>query len=253
MIRTIDSHQISYEEKKLGKRAVLLCHGITSSKDEGGFYVEMSRILNSQALSTLRFDFRGHGDSFIPSSSATIAGMICDLHKVYMYMAENYSNVSVVAASFGASILLLLMQKFKMVSLNRLVLLNPVTNFGHTFTEVNTEWSKSFFPNGGIDGVLRSRTMIRIGTKHTMSPLMAIELFYYEPEKTAYDISVPTLIVHGRKDNIVPIEDSRAFSENNTTGLISLKEYEASSHGLEEDREEVIEQISHFLRNGDLE
>ena len=248
MIKTLDNHRISYIEKRVGNSGVLLCHGISSSKDEGGFYIELANNLNSQGLSTLRFDFRGHGDSAISSYSATIAGMICDLHQVIGYMSENYKDITIVAASFGASILLLLMQKFNLPSITRIILLNPVTNFNNTFISLKSEWSKSFFPKGGLNGVLISTSPIRITVRHLMSPLMALELFYYHPENTAGEISIPTLILHGQKDKIVSIEDTRKFKDCNCNGIIKLKEYEIASHGLEEEKEDVFHMIASFVK-----
>ena len=42
--------------------AVLMCHGLTTSKD-GRTYVRLEEILNGKKFSTFRFDFFGHGES----------------------------------------------------------------------------------------------------------------------------------------------------------------------------------------------
>ena len=56
---------------------VLLCHGFTGQRIEAHFiFVKMSRALEQAGIASLRFDFRGSGESegrFQGSSSATIS------------------------------------------------------------------------------------------------------------------------------------------------------------------------------------
>jgi pimeloyl-ACP methyl ester carboxylesterase len=249
MLTAPDGHNIPFIEREVGPHAVLLCHGITSSKEEGGFFRRLSDQLTNESVSTIRFDFRGHGESGIAAVEATIAGMLCDLHSAYAYTATKYRNVSIIAASFGAALLLLLLQKCALNKLASLVLLNPVTDFASTFTNCSSAWARGFFPCGGLGEVFNSRSLIKIGETHMMGTPMAVEMFYYHPENTSNLLTVPTLILHGQRDSIVSIEDSRRFAQQHSKGLIRLTELVNSNHGLEEDETLVVEQIRAFFQD----
>lgn len=245
MIRAVDGHLIHYLESAVNDNVVLMCHGITSSKEEGGFYDYLSKRMNDEGLSTFRFDFRGHGESLIPSNQATISGMIADIDCVIRYLQERYQKISIVAASFGASVLLLLMQQIKL-PIRSCVLLNPVLDYRSTFTSATTEWSRSFLPEGGMINLF-STPMIKIGLDFVLNPLMGIELFFYDPCAQPWIHDVPAIILHGKKDQIVPIEDSRKYVKSNAE-RIKLIELPKSSHGLEEDVEDVIKISCQFIK-----
>ena len=110
-LMTPDGHNIAAIHKSRGaSRVVLLCHGITAEKNEGGLYTSFAQALAEHGLDSFRFDFRGHGESSINSADASIAGMVIDLDTVLSRLSEHYITVDIVAASFGASIVLLLAQ-----------------------------------------------------------------------------------------------------------------------------------------------
>ena len=181
MIITTDEHNIPFIENHVDdENIVILCHGITSSKEEGGFFNDFAKELNYNSLSTIQFDFRGHGDSKVSSLQTTIAGMIVDLNTILNYANKNYSNVSIIAASFGVSILLLLMQH-QNTKLKSTILLNTVIDYTHTFTNRESDWSKSIFPSGGLAKIIGKK--VKIGDDFLLNPVMALELFYYEPNK----------------------------------------------------------------------
>ena len=249
MIKTIDGHDIVYEESKTNsKKIVLLCHGITSSKDEGGFFIELSEELEKKGFNTIRFDFRGHGESKIASEDATIAGMLIDLNTILNYLYEKYDDIYIVAASFGASILLLLSQKVSFSKVRKAALLNPVTNYETTFTSTNLPWGKSFFPQEGLNSVFKKKKIIIDNEKKfKFNPEMALEFYYYQPYNIDWDPSIPMSIFHGTKDQIVPIEDSKKFVQKQLSKSVELIELSRSSHGLEEEIDKVFDKLINFL------
>jgi alpha-beta hydrolase superfamily lysophospholipase len=248
LIKTIDNHDIKFLENVESKSdVVLLCHGITSSKEEGGFYNDFAEELNKKGLSTFRFDFRGHGESDIKSELITLPGMIADLYAVINFLFAKYDRVSIITASFGSSILLLLMQE-KKLSFNSAIMLNPVIDYGSTFTSTISEWSKSFFPSNGIDNLLSVNNKIVIGENFVLNPLMAIEFYYYKPLNYRWECNTPAIIFHGEKDEIVSIEDSEKFVNNSLSKNLKLIGLKNSSHGLEEDSDEVITTSCDFIK-----
>jgi predicted alpha/beta-fold hydrolase len=44
-------------------KVVLLCHGIRGKKDERGSFITLAKEIQKQGYSTVRIDFRGHGES----------------------------------------------------------------------------------------------------------------------------------------------------------------------------------------------
>src|SRR5207244_3810038 len=59
--------------------AALLLHGFTASKTENHrMFVKLSRQLASQGIASLRFDFRGSGDSAGDSEDMTIRSEMAD-------------------------------------------------------------------------------------------------------------------------------------------------------------------------------
>lgn len=87
---------------------VILSHGITTGKEEDGTYTHFAEEVLGPHFDSVRFDFRGHGDSKLPPKDMTIAGEVLDLMAVFRWARENgYKTVSHLATSFGASITLL--------------------------------------------------------------------------------------------------------------------------------------------------
>jgi uncharacterized protein len=248
-MKNIDSHNIIFKETKISSNGVLLVHGITSSKDEGGFYVELEEQLFKEKLSVVRFDFRGHGDSGIPSYQATISGMIGDFVSAINYMNSNYDKYSIVAASFGASILLLSLDLIKDLSvINSIVFLNPVTNYLKTFTPEYSDWASTFFPKGGVTGLINNEHEIKIGDNFILNPVMGLEFFTYKPETVNWPKHIPLIILHGEKDAIVSINDSIEFVEKQNAN-IELVKFELSGHGLDENKIEVFDSVHKFIKN----
>lgn len=248
-MKSIDNHTIVYEENKISENGILLVHGITSSKDEGGLYIELAELLNSEGYSTFRFDFRGHGESNINSNQITISGMIADLFETIRYMEMSYNKYSIIAASFGASILLLLLKNVKHFNnLESVVFLNPVTNYIKTFTPEHSKWASTFFPKGGVSGLLTHNANIKIGANFILNPIMGLEFFQYEPNKVKWSEKIPLMILHGRKDEIVSIAES-VYYKNDQLPNVKLIEFEFASHGLEENKSDVFSKILGFLKN----
>jgi uncharacterized protein len=142
-ILTSDGHNIVFIHKNVNSDSVvLMCHGITSEKNESGVYDFFSRQVERLGIDTFRFDFRGHGDSHIPPMETTIAGMIIDLNTVLKYLSNRYDKIYLLAASFGASIVLLLKQNHCFNKILKICFWNPVTDYASTFTKTHLSFLK---------------------------------------------------------------------------------------------------------------
>lgn len=101
--------------------------------------------------------------------------------------------------------------------------------------------SNNFLTNIGSMSHSETYTLMSYLTKtnfFTISENDKIKALYkYSPTKYVKSSSVPTLIVHGTKDEIVPVNDARDFANKlNSLGVVN-KYYELpdSGHGLSED------------------
>ena len=68
-----DGHEIPNQAVLRGSDSlVVMSHGISTDKEEDGLYTEFAEHLLAPTFDSVRFDFRGHGDSAIPSHQATM-------------------------------------------------------------------------------------------------------------------------------------------------------------------------------------
>ena len=83
---------------------VLLAHGMMVGKDEyGGLYAELAVRLAQIGFASLRFDFRGHGDSSGTARDISVLNEVLDTKAAYRYLAAHFRlPIDCVATSFGA-------------------------------------------------------------------------------------------------------------------------------------------------------
>ena len=86
-------------------KVVLLCHGIRADKNERGSFVKLAKAIQQQGYSTIRIDFRAHGESTGIDYEMTISKEIEDIETVLRFLkSKGYKEIIVLGASFGASI-----------------------------------------------------------------------------------------------------------------------------------------------------
>lgn len=244
---TKDNHQISFLENEMpdNETVLIMAHGITVNKDENGFFVELEKKYNEENFSTIRFDFRGHGDSHIKDIDCTITGMIEDLFTVINYAKNKYKKVNLLATSFGCSISLLFLKHFKKNKLKKIVFVNPVISYKTTFTDTDLPWGKSFFPQQGIESAIDSAPILIGRRKFKTGSKMISELFYYEPEKVNIE-AIPLSLHQGTNDTMVSYKSCLDYYERFNNGIIQMNTYNAS-HGITEERGKLYVNIHKFL------
>jgi len=88
---------------------VVMCHGLGSNKvGRGRFYVLLSESLASQGIASVRFDFRGNGDSEGDFASITSGRCLIDLQAVITWVDEqkefDHARCGLFGRSFGGLI-----------------------------------------------------------------------------------------------------------------------------------------------------
>lgn len=197
---------------------VVLMHGITETKDEyGKFYVDLATALNKAGQGTLRFDFRGHGESSGTSTDVSVIGDVLDVEATVRQLPPGaQDHLSFVATSFGAGPAILATSS-PGISLRSLTLIAPVLDYRRTFLEPETDWGKEWFSREALDR-LTTRGTLRLES-FDLSPRLIEEFRVVNPITFLSRTRVPTLIIHGDHDSVVPF----AVSKDAATAISGLR------------------------------
>lgn len=232
---------ISNPSEDKDKPIIVLCHGFSSSKDSNSYKLFEEKF-NSKGVSTLRFDFYGHGESDGKFEDITVSESVDDALSAIKYLQDQgYQKISLIGSSFGGQAALLVAAKKP--GIFALGLRCPVGNYmgkliaKYEESDVN-EWKEQghiTYTTGGDDRQLKlNYSFYEDALKHDG---------YEEAKK----ITVPTIIVHGEKDTIVPIKQSITVC-NNIPGCRLVKFPESGhrfSHG--NDYEGAINEVFNFF------
>jgi pimeloyl-ACP methyl ester carboxylesterase len=191
-------------------RLVLLCHGFLSNKNSSTNKA-LTRLLTERSIATLRFDFFGQGESEGPFEDITV-GLALDQAKTALAWAspQGFRNLGLVGSSFGGLIALLAASETasEPSALRCLALKCPVSDFPAML--------RMEFGSDGLDEWRRSNTIPDV----TGSPgrirlkfRFYEECLKYDGFKAASGITLPTLIVHGDRDELVPLQQSERLLE----------------------------------------
>ena len=187
------------------KTLVIMVHGFTSNKNTENF-VKLTEFLNEKDISSFRFDIYGHGESEGKFEDITITEAVDDILKTINFLKlKGYSKLGLIGSSFGG--ISSIMTASKTDDLSFLILKSPVSNYEEV-EEIRIEyprmeeWKKNGFKDYENNG-----------------KKMRLNYTFYEDFKNnngyeaAPKIKIPTLIVHGDADQIVPVEQSLKTSK----------------------------------------
>jgi pimeloyl-ACP methyl ester carboxylesterase len=184
---------------------IVLCHGFTTSKD-GRTYVRLEDLLNQEELSTFRFDFFGHGESEGELARVTISEAMDDVCSALRVVKDSgYERIGLMGSSFGG--LACILTAGRNDELFVLALKSPVSDYlglliakdhGH---DIETWKTEGFVFIEAADG-----KKVRLDYS-----------FFADAERVkgyalARKIKAPTLIVHGDRDETVPLAHSQKAS-----------------------------------------
>jgi len=194
---------------------VLMMHGITVDKDEWeNFYVETANELNMMGLGTLRFDFRGHGESGNSSMDVSIIGDILDIKASIEQIRKHWSGKIVfIATSFGAGPAILTASQIQEM-IQCIILIAPVIDYEATFLKPRTEWAKASFNQIALKE-LTKKGYLYLDKSFKLSARLIEEFRFIKPYEILDKIQIPVLLIHGEKDSMVPFEISNEHSHPN--------------------------------------
>lgn len=176
--------------------AIIISHGFGSSKDNKEKWAET---LQKAGFTTLRFDFSGHGESQGLIAETTLTKVTNDLKSAVSFVKDlGYNKVGLTGHSLGGAASLLAASKAHAV-----VPIAPPTHFGLMYDSrrkeglVNLdEWREKGYTN--LFGIKVNYSLYSDAVK-------------YHPKSIAKTIKCPVMIIHGDKDEIVPLQHSIDF------------------------------------------
>ena len=182
-------------------RLAVLCHGFLSSKNSTTNKT-LTRLLNERGLATFRFDFFGQGDSDGPFEELTTTLAVHQTETVLdLITARGYDRIGLVGSSFGGLVAILTAAQRRDIAC--LALKCPVVDFAEelrlTFRlEELAQWKAT----DTIPNILGGPERVRL--RHGFYEDCLRQIAY----KPAEQITVPTLIVQGERDECVPLHQS---------------------------------------------
>jgi len=231
---------LSNPTSQIEKPIIILCHGFSTSKD-GRTYVRLEQILNKKGLSTFRFDFFGHGESDGKFEEITTSEAADDVQNAIKFLKESgYKKISLVGSSFGGMASIIAASKTDDVY--ALALKSPVSDYiGMSLARHNEQEIKNWKEKGYIDitGVDDEKRKLNYS-------------FYKDAERiNGYDaakkIKIPTLIVHGDRDETVTIEQSKRTASLIENCRLEIIEGGDHKYSREEHFEKLLDLISKFI------
>jgi len=183
---------------------IIFAHGFTSHKNSKS-YTKILNNLREAKISTFRIDLFGHGESEGDFSDITISkGKDSILAAIKFLKDLGYSKLALLGSSFGGISSLMAAAETK--DLFCLALKSPVSDWlAIAFPKqdrVLVTWKKDGFINYQSE---ESSPRLKYEIVEDAKKNIAFEI--------AHSIKIPTLIVHGNKDDVVPYEDSVKLSK----------------------------------------
>ena len=210
----------------------ILMHGITTDRNEYlDFYKDLADHLAQHQISSLRFDFRGHGTSKEKQTTFSPIGQVLDLVGAVNFLNDrsDLSRARLVAfgTSFGAGPAIFT-SKFRSGTFSRLYLLAPVLDYEMTFLKPRTNWEREYFTNKALAAAYKNGSLkldqFDVGVR------ALAEMNLLNPAATAKELeALPIRIVHGEADSMVPIDQSETLSR--LVPNISLLKMPGMDHG----------------------
>jgi dipeptidyl aminopeptidase/acylaminoacyl peptidase len=186
--------------------AIMMLHGFTGNKQETKrLFVQAARSLASAGIATLRFDFRGCGDSAGEFHEMTVSSMCADARTALAWLANrpeiDPTRIGILGMSLGGMIAALLQHEH--AAIKTAVLWCPVTNPRDLIARRATPESQ----------VQMNATGIADQGGWAVGHRFVTEMMAAEPVATLCHAAFPILILHGDADQMVPVEHSIAAVE----------------------------------------
>lgn len=186
-------------------KVVLLCHGIRGDKDERGSFVKLAKAIQEEGYSTIRIDFRAHGESTGIDYETTISKEIEDIESTIEFLkSKGYKEIIVLGASFGASIV-------SLVDYSKFNEVKALILWYGALDNYNVLRTDNFLSERNKEIALRDgfyKSYNKAGRLFRFGISLFEEINIYKPKDKIQTINLPKLFVHGLADETVPYKVS---------------------------------------------
>lgn len=221
------------------KSAIIMSHGFTGDKSEWGRFDRTAEALNKVGFTVFTFDFSGCGES--DDDSLTVAKQVEDLHCAIDFIREKgFKKLGLLGHSLGGLISLKNLTR----GVKALVLWAPATTPNKDF---QSWYSRGQFKEMEDTGYLVKRRDMGVRRKFIIEKGMFDELAGINQEKLLSKVKCPVLIIHGAKDDVVPVEDSRQAMQYLPKGS-KLEVIKGADHDFYEQLDKFIEHTVEWFK-----
>ena len=185
---------------------IVMAHGFTGDKSEWGRFDKTAEALNKAGYNVLAFDFSGSGES--DNDSLTVDKQVDDLNCAIRFVSDRgFKNIGLFGLSLGGLISLKVYSPEK--NIKTMVLWAPVTAKKNNYAEqkFTAEEIKELKEKGYITKIREEGSHRRV---IIIDKQMIKDRESVNQKELLANIKCPVLIIHGDKDESVPLEDSKS-------------------------------------------
>lgn len=200
--------------------ALLMVHGITSDRSEWGIFDKVAEEVAKDGIASLRFDFRGHGDSALEPTMISLGGILSDVLAAWDELERRLDGDGkdlkryTLGSSYGGGLSYAAASRIGRI--DRAFLMAPVFNYMVDLEHCVPKWLWE----------LRRKDHLRYNDLKLGRPL-ANEAMYFDPLSGP---AVPATIFHGTLDTDVSIDLSREIAARHQN--VELIPVEGAGHVL---------------------
>ena len=206
---------------------VIICHGFTGFKEETHL-VNLAKGLEEHYIIALRFDFTNSGESEGSWENITITQEIEDLKSVIDYVEKldfvDKNKIGLVGHSLGGLVSIYVALQDERIKC--LIGLAPAIKIGKedTWFDIN-KWKEQDY--------LEFETFLNKYGKIKVNYSFIVDAEKYNSREAVKEIKIPFLILHGDKDDIIPLEKGKDLYKNANEPKL-LRIIEGANHDFKE-------------------
>ncbi|OGL58883.1 hypothetical protein A3H10_02495 [Candidatus Uhrbacteria bacterium RIFCSPLOWO2_12_FULL_46_10] len=175
--------------------AVIMVHGFYGNKDECGIFTTIVSALAEQGIVGYRFDLSGCGESEGSYAETTLTKLAEDVESILEFVESQPSvdrvRIGLIGFSLGTTAILALRPR----NIRCLVMIGSVA---HPYEILQVLFDEGFHPQGVSSRLTSSGKRVEVG------PQFWQDFQRYNLIWQMRSLRVPTLFIHGEKDEIVP-------------------------------------------------
>ena len=209
-IRTADGYELDAIMTR-GERSdmIIWMHGISVDKDEYlGFFRDGANALAREGYPSIRFDFRGHGDSDGSSLDFSVVGQNLDAEAVIQFARDTNGSsplrLHLIGASLGAPPAVFAAARHPDM-IQTVCLISPVLSYQRTFLKPETEWASELFAEEQME-IMERTGRLQLDTEFCIARHLVEEMRIVRPDVALRELHQPVLVFHGNCDSMVPYD-----------------------------------------------